>query len=119
MDTAVKEILENGGIDVDGLLDRCMKSEALVARLLKKFLADSTYAKLTEAVANNDMNAAIEAAHTLKGVCGNLSISDLFALLDKQVSTLRGGDMAGAVAMMPDVTRNYDKAIRAIQKAFA
>lgn len=119
MDASIREILTNGGIDVDGMLQRCMGSEALVVRLLKKFPADATYARLVEAFAKNDADGALEASHTLKGVCGNLSISELFALLDKQVATLRHNDMAGAAAMMPDVALKYDAAVQAIQKALA
>ena len=116
MDTTLKETLISGGIDVDGMLERCMGSEALVVRLLKKFPADATFPKLVEAFANNDAEGALTASHTLKGVCGNLSITELFTLLDRQVATLRHGDMAGAAAMMPDITRWYTQAVETIQK---
>ncbi len=119
MDATCREILINGGIDVDGILRRCMGSEALVMRLLKKFPADATYARLKEAFAENDAQRAVEASHTLKGVCGNLSVSELFALVDRQVIALRGGDMAGAAAMMQDIARAYEKAVLAIERAFA
>lgn len=119
MDITTRQILKNGGIDVDSMLERCMRSEALVERLLKKFPADATYQKLKNAFASNDAEKALEASHTLKGVCGNLSVSELFALTDRQVAMLRSGDMAGASALMPDITHAYEKAVSAIEKAFA
>ena len=118
MDSAVREILVSGGIDVDGMLDRCMGSEALLARLLKKFLADSSYARLEEAMQNGDEAAAMEASHTLKGVSGNLSITELFSSVTIQVQALRNHNMKEASAMMPNIKLKYDNAVQAIQKAF-
>lgn len=72
MDAHAREILLGGGIRVDELLERCMGSEALLVRLLKKFPADSSFARLEEAFGRSDENAALEASHTLKGVCGSV-----------------------------------------------
>ena len=63
--------------------------------------------------------AALEAAHTVKGVCGNLAVSELFGLLDRQVQLLRAHDMAGAAAVMPEITRTYQAAVQAVEKAFS
>ena len=119
MDNRVKELLEGGGIDVTGLLSRCMGSEALGAKLLKKFPADASFARLSAAMTADDFTAAVEAAHTLKGVCGNLSLSALFPLLEKQVALLRFGDNAGAAALMPDIERAYARALHAIEEGLA
>ena len=54
MDAQVRETLTGGGIDVDGMLERCMGSEAIMGRLLKKFPTDATYARLEEAFASGD-----------------------------------------------------------------
>ena len=118
MDATIRKQLMDGGIDVDGLLERCMGSEMLLARLLKKFPADTSYARLAEAVEHGDESVALEASHTLKGVCGNLSMTALFALLARQVAALRGHDMTAAASMMPDVSRKYDDAVLAIRTSF-
>ena len=118
MDITVRESLIAGGIDVDDVLKRCMGSEALVERLLKKFLIDSSYEKLVEAIRNKDENAVMDAAHTLKGVCGNLSINHLFVLVDCMVQKLRRYEYDAAVAMMSDITDKYNSAVSAIHNAF-
>ena len=118
MDVAIKNMLTEGGIDVGSMLERCMGNEALLERLLKKFLADTSYARLVGAFEAGDGAAALDAAHTLKGVCGNMSITGLFELLARQVQVLRRGDMAEAASMVPEVTRRYDAAVQAIQKSF-
>ena len=119
MDEHVKKSLEEGGIDVQDLLERCMGSEALLARLLKKFPADVSYDRLCTAVDVGDEKAALEASHTLKGVCGNLSCTRLFALLDKQVQAFRAGKGDEARALMPDIAQAYSSALRAIASALS
>ena len=57
-----------------------MGNEALYTKMLKKFLNDGTFASLTKAVSENDGKIALEASHTLKGICGNLSIDTLYEL---------------------------------------
>ena len=117
MDAQVKETLAGGGIDVDAMLERCMGSEAIMGKLLRKFPVDVTYARLEKAFAAGDGQAALEASHTLKGVCGNLSITGLFNLLDRQVHALREGDAQRAEAMMSDISLAYTAAVQAIEKS--
>ena len=56
----------------------------------------------------------MNAAHTLKGLCGNLSIKPLFTGFDRQVALMRAGDWDGAAAMMPQLTEDYNRALEAI-----
>lgn len=67
--------LEEAGIDVGEALERMLGSEALLERLLGKFPADPNFAALGEALAEGDAQRAVAAAHTLKGVCANLSMT--------------------------------------------
>ena len=119
MDAIIRETLRNGGIDVDALLERCMGNEALLCRLLKKFPSDISYARLVEASQKGDEDSLREASHTLKGVCGNLSITSLFDLLDRQLRAIRAGDMQSAEAIMPDIASKYEQAIQAIEQGLA
>ena len=114
MDAQVRETLTGGGIDVDGMLERCMGSEAIMGRLLKKFPTDATYARLEEAFASGDAKAALEASHTLKGVCGNLSMTALYGLLSRQTEALRRGDAAAAGTLMEQIAPAYEAMCRAI-----
>ena len=119
MDECVKTLLKDGGIDIQSLLERCMGSEALLIRLLKKFPTDISYTKLSTAIQIGDVVAALEASHTLKGVCGNLSLTTLFTLLDKQVQALRENDMTRARTLMPDISQAYAAALHAIEKSLS
>lgn len=114
MESNIKKRLEAGGIDTDSALDRMMGNEAIFFRLLNKFLSDDNFEKLTEAVRQEDMDAALTASHTLKGICGNLSMQKLFELLTKQVQLFREGDSKGAIALMPEITVWYYRVVDSI-----
>lgn len=73
-------LLKQVGINTDSAVERFIGNESLYARMLKKFLDDKTFEKLAAAVAEGSGQEALEASHTLKGVCGNLSIDSLFSL---------------------------------------
>ena len=115
MEAARRENLISGGIDVDGALERFMGSEALLERFLGKFLQDTNYAALEQAVARGDWEEALRASHTLKGVCGNLSISRLYELAARQVDLMRAEKWEEAEAMMPEMEAAYGEAAEAIR----
>lgn len=119
MDATTKKILTEGGIDVGSMMERCMGNEALLERLLKKFLADTSYTGLVRAFEAGDGAAGHGGLTYIEGrVPGNVSITGLFELLTRQVRALRSGDTAEAASMMPEVTRRYDAAVQAIRKSF-
>lgn len=114
MDAYIKQRLEQGGIDTESALERLMGSEKIFFRLLNKFLEDDNYDKLSEAVRHGDMSAALTASHTLKGICGNLSIQKLFDLLTQQVALFRQGDEESAAALMEEISACYEAAVDSI-----
>lgn len=114
MDSARKQRLLDAGLDLTSALDRFMNNEALLEKFLAKFPADPNHDRLTAAIAAGDKEGAIIAAHTLKGVCGNLSMTALFELLTRQVAAFRADDWEGAVAMMPELDRMYTALCAAI-----
>ncbi len=115
MDDLRKKQLSDANIDVDSALERFMGNAGLLERFLNKFLTDENYKKLTDAIAANDKETALTASHTLKGVSGNLSMTNLFSLLTCQVESFRADDWKGAVDMMPDITKEYEKIVEAIK----
>ena len=119
MDEARRQALSAAGIDVEAALARMMGSEALLARLLKKFLDDDNCEKLHSAISAGDREAALAVSHTLKGVCGNLSMTALFDLLTRQVAAFRAGDWEGAVALLEQIDQAYARVTAAIREACA
>ncbi len=105
------EKLTHAGIDIDGLIRRLMGNESLVRIFIKKFTEDHNWESLQEAFAQQDMKQAEMASHTLKGMCGNLSLTELFGMFTEQVALIRGGEYARAEAMMPRIAAAYEGAI--------
>ena len=110
-----KRRLVEAGIDVDDALARLMQNEGLLMRLLRAFLQDANFAQLQEALAKGDVSSAFAAAHTLKGVAGNLSLRDLFARVSEVVECLRGGDLGAAAEKMPAVEAAYRAVVDALR----
>ena len=70
----VKECYEAFGGNYDEVMSR-LRTDERVARFLQKVVEDGSYKLLTDSIATNNVDEAFRAAHTLKGVCGNLSIT--------------------------------------------
>lgn len=112
MDQERKARLAAGGIQVEEALERLMGSEALLERLLQKFMAEENFPRLEAALAARDQERAVAASHTLKGMCGNLSMAVLYPLFTRQVEALRAGDWDAAQALQEDIRPAY-QAVRA------
>lgn len=83
------EQLRNFGCNVDEGLQRCMNNESFYLMLVNKFLTTTDLTKLNDAISSNDLETAFKEAHSLKGVCGNLSITPLYNAVAELVEFLR------------------------------
>lgn len=111
-----RDQLEAAGIDIESALERMMGSEALLERMMGKFLDDPQYPALRAALEAGDVERAVSAAHTLKGVCGNLSMTELYGLFTRQVDALRAGDLPLARGIMAEIAPAYERVTAAIRR---
>lgn len=109
-----KEALLALGMDIDQTLARFVGNEALLFKFLRKFQADGSYQQLANAVAEKNGDEGFRAAHTLKGVAGNLGLGSLFTAVSPLVETLRAGETETADAMFAEVTKQYELAMTLI-----
>lgn len=116
MDENMIQELRDAGVDVDGASERFMGNMALLERFLKKFPNDKNYGELLDAFGKNDTDGAFHAAHTLKGVCGNLSLTALYNIASEVTELLRAGNMDLAKAKLPELQEEYDTIIAVIEK---
>ena len=72
------------GGNYEAVLGR-LHSEALIRRFALKFLEDQSYIQLKQALENKNYEDAFRGAHTLKGVCQNLSFDRLYEVSDKSL----------------------------------
>lgn len=118
MTEELKSQLTEAGVDVDSVLDRFMQNEALLERFMRKFRDDPNFNELKEAVAEHDNDRAFKAAHTLKGVAGNLSFIALQKCVSEQCEKFRSGKFDEGAAMMDDVTREYERINGALLRVY-
>lgn len=103
--------LTKAGVNIDTLLQRLMGNDSLIRVFIKKFTEDRTILALRAAFADKDMKAAEMASHTLKGICGNLSLEELYALFTHQTDLIRSGEYEKAEEMMASIESKYSSAI--------
>ena len=101
------------GGDYDAVLGR-LPSERLVQKFVLKFLQETSYNDLVAAMRAKDGEAAFRAAHTIKGVCLNLSFDRLHASSDRLCEALRHGWTDDAPALAEAVDADYAQTIAAI-----
>ena len=88
-----------------------LPSVKLVEKFAVKFLGDDSYHTLVREMAAGNRQSAFRAAHTLKGVCANMSFTRLFQSASLLTEELRGDGTAipdHALALLEDVKRDYD-----------
>lgn len=83
------EKLNDFGANTEEGLGRCYGNEALYLRLVGMIPAEASFDKLQSALDSNDLDGAFEAAHALKGVLGNLSLTPMYEVCSEMTELLR------------------------------
>lgn len=110
----IARTLESVGILWPEALDRFLNNEPLLLRMLKRFSQEESFAQLCRALNDGDVSAAFAAAHSLKGVAGNLSIQPLYLLASEMTETLRAGHLQEATAQLPILQEQYNQTVQAL-----
>ena len=111
----IKECYAEMEGNYDEILTRFMKDDR-IARFVLKFPKDTSFEELKTAMAAKDCETAFRAAHTLKGVAANLSLSKLQRSSSEMTEFLRAGDLEGAAGMFPEVIADYEQTVGAIAR---
>lgn len=91
----LKEFYESLGVEYEVVLNR-LRREDRIAKYLRQFIADPAFEQLRCAMEAAEHEEAFRAAHTIKGMCLNLSLGRLSDAACTLVEALRAGDAAGA-----------------------
>lgn len=109
--TDLKTALRDYGADYEGIMARFMGNEALYRRILAMLPRDGSLQELDQALQAGDYSAAFDAAHTLKGVAGNLGLAPLekaaCALVEPLRSKAPGGDYP---ILLQSVKKEFERA---------
>ena len=83
------DALKAFGANTDDGLARCMGNEGFYFKLIGKVIEDKSFQALEDAVAAGDLDAAFDAAHSLKGVLGNLALTPIYEPVFEMTELLR------------------------------
>ena len=103
------EKLRAYGANVDEGLARCMNNESFYLRMVRMALDDGSFGRLEQAVQARDKKAAFEAAHAMKGVMGNLSLTPLFRPVSEMTERLRAGEDADYQSDLDQILSEREK----------
>ena len=84
----VDKLNDFGANTAEGLA-RCFGNEVLYLKLVATIPGDATFGKLKDSLAEKNLKAAFEAAHALKGVLGNLSLTPIYTPVVEITELLR------------------------------
>lgn len=106
------EMLKRYGANTQEGLSRCMNNEAFYLRLVRMGLRDEHFDMLKDAMASGDVKKAFDAAHTLKGVTGNLSLTPLYTPMCELTELLRGKkEMVDVGDLFQQIMKEWEKAL--------
>ena len=100
--------------DYEGVASR-LRSEKMIRKFVLKFLNDASYQTLLSSLEEKNYEEAFRAAHTIKGVCQNLSIGKLQDSSSRLCESLRGGYTPEAGPLVEEVRADYAQTVAAIQ----
>lgn len=110
----LKECYEALGGDYESVITRLM-TEKLVQKFAVKFLGDQSYANLVKNMEEANYEEAFREAHTLKGVCQNLSFTKLYESSAEMTELLREGETDKAASLLPQIKADYEQTVAAIK----
>ena len=102
------------GADTADGLSRCMNMEEFYLRMVGKAMDDPYFEKLSAAIRGGDLTAGYEAAHSLKGSMGNLSLTPIEKPVTEMSDHLKHGDEMDYLPLLEEVEKQL-AALRALR----
>lgn len=102
------DVLKSLGVDTDKGLAMCMGNEALYLKLVNSVPTEKRFDDLAKAIDEGNLDAAFDAAHALKGVLGNLSLTPLYDKTAEITELLRGKADADYKGLMAELISKRD-----------
>ena len=93
-----------------------LMSDRLIERLILKFPQDGSMSQLRDALAAQNYEDAFRAAHTLKGVAGNLAFTALHGSASELTEALRANKQKPDENLVKKVDADYDCVIATLEQ---
>lgn len=103
------EDLKNFGADTEEGLGRCFGKEDFYIRLVGMIPDDPNFDTLAEKIKAGDLQGSFEAAHALKGVLGNLSLTPIYEPVSEMTELLRKKEEMDYMPLLAEVQKQRDR----------
>ena len=103
------DTLKELGANTEEGLGRCLNNEAFYLKLVGMALQDANFAKLRTEIEAGNMDAAFECAHALKGMLGNVSLTNLVDPVVEITESLRAHQDADYAALLEKMETELEK----------
>jgi len=97
------ENLKAFGANTEEGVVRCVNNESFYLTMVGKAISDANFEKLEQAIQTNDLDAGFEAAHALKGILGNLSLTPILEPVQEITELLRARSEADYDALLQEI----------------
>ena len=116
----LKECYDSFGGSYEDVKSR-ISSDAIIQKFALRFLSEPSFDNLKVSLADENYEEAFRAAHSLKGVCANLSFMKLGASSSELTEELRGKNAQSVdkdlcMKLLEKVTEDYNEVIAALKK---
>ncbi|NCB91257.1 MAG: Hpt domain-containing protein [Clostridia bacterium] len=103
------EFMKELEMDAKTTRARFMNMDKMLLKFLRKFPEDHSFNDLTEAMKVDDWNCIERAAHTIKGVAGNLGLEDVRRSGQEMVDDVRAGNYDRLPGEYAELSEAYEK----------
>ncbi|MBQ6321797.1 MAG: Hpt domain-containing protein [Lachnospiraceae bacterium] len=90
-------------------LQRCLNNENFYLRMVRMIPGDANFGRLYDAIDAQDLDAAFDAAHALKGSTGNLGLTPIFEPVSEITELLRKRTVTDYSALVASIREGRDK----------
>lgn len=101
--------LEAYGANTQEGLQRCMGVESLYLRLVESIKTEDGFDRMAQAIDEGRLADAFDAAHALKGVLGNLSLTPLQRPVEEITELLRNQTPADYTTLVEQILAERDR----------
>lgn len=115
MTMSLLEELDKLGVDTELSCKRFMNNVQLYERMLRKFNSTAQGLEVLPCFEQQDYKTALERAHTMKGITGNLSLTPLYKAYSDIVYYLRDDDHEKAERILRDMLPIQERIIKCIE----
>lgn len=105
------EKLNNWGADTNTGIKRCANNTNLYLKLVNMVKTNSSFKMLEDAIKNNNLEDAFQAAHGLKGILSNLELTPLLDPIKEITELLRNKKEMDYSPFIEIINKEYNNLI--------